>query len=117
MKREDTSGIFQLLAVLKSSLSCVVYFRNAPISGRKNFVVSIYGSATSPEIYVEVTDENYTRVKSFTSRHKHYTQEARQQELPLVDIADAFESARALTRKWPRPPTPEIISRYSSPRS
>ena len=90
------------LAELEGSADCVRYCREAPLGGQKGKWISIQANCSTGETFVEVTDDWTTRVRSFMSRHKNCPPEARRQDMPLVDVADAFALARRMCQRWPR---------------
>lgn len=86
----------------KASSDCVVYDKYELNEYKSPYQVCIYGLWRTGEIFVEMSDGNQIRVNSFFSRLKCDPPEIRRQELPLVDIADAFVMARRMAQHWPR---------------
>jgi hypothetical protein len=76
------------------------------VGGRKERQVSIHANCLTGETFVVVTDGRISRVRSFVSRHRNCPPEVRRQDMPLVDMADAFALARKMCSSWPKQPKP-----------
>jgi hypothetical protein len=99
MRTRDQAAVIERLAALRRSPDCIAYFEGVPSGDGRDLRVSIFGSSSTREVFVELTDGHTTRAWHFPTRWKG---EIRAGELPLVDMCDAFALARQMARRWPK---------------
>jgi hypothetical protein len=77
MKRSARNPLSVRLARLKKKADCVLYFKDLPLRAELSITLSIYGYCPTGEIFLEISDGETTRVRSFRSRAINYPVEAR----------------------------------------